>query len=219
MSLRLTRPVPPAKVRPACVRALGGVLACGARGGPVGVTGDRRAGEGGAETATPAPPKRQQVAEGEEGAKAGGSPAAAEAYGDDGAAAGGGGEEDGYGEEGLGSDGGDHPPVSFVVTADSAKVVLVMKSMISNVAAGSVIGKGGEIVAAIRSMSQCKVSLTESNPALPERVVRAPHHHPALPRLCHRHCPAVIPLVLCHPCADHFHGHARSDHGRLLHRV
>jgi len=62
-------------------------------------------------------------------------------------------------------------PVSFVLTSESAKAILVIKAMIGNVAAGSVIGKGGEIVAAIRAMAQCKISLTESNPSLPERMI------------------------------------------------
>ena len=38
--------------------------------------------------------------------------------------------------------------------------------------AGAVIGKGGELISMIRNMTKCKISLTESNPMLPERVVR-----------------------------------------------
>lgn len=60
---------------------------------------------------------------------------------------------------------------SFTLTPSTAAVVFTIKNMVSNAAAGTIIGKGGETIAAIRSSTRARVAVSDSNASLPERMV------------------------------------------------
>lgn len=67
--------------------------------------------------------------------------------------------------------GGDAAHVLLEVHPASVVVVFTIKLLVSNLASGAVIGKGGETIAALRATSRAKISLTDSSPLLAERTV------------------------------------------------